>query len=63
MIVMSLQGYENYLVYMIQTKLQCEIPEHLKHDIASTLFNYGEFVSSTYKQERDDWKERFLEWR
>jgi hypothetical protein len=51
------------LIYMIQTKLQLEIPESLRHDIETTLWNYGQEVSKVYKQERDDWKERFLEWR
>ncbi|MED1863408.1 hypothetical protein P4V41_08060 [Fictibacillus nanhaiensis] len=57
---MSLQAYENYLVYMIQTKLQCEVPESLKHDIVTSLYEYGEFVGSTYKNEKDYWQDKFF---
>jgi hypothetical protein len=48
------------LIYFIQTKLQLEIPESLRHDIETTLWNYGQEVANNEKKDKEYWQNKFF---
>jgi transcription antitermination factor NusG len=53
--------YLNRIVYMIQTKLETEIPDDLKKDIEYALHDYGTACCRTSTQERDYWRNARLQ--
>jgi hypothetical protein len=52
--------YVNRLVYLIQTKKQCELPEDIIHDIETTLWNYGQEVAENEKKDKEYWQNKFF---
>jgi hypothetical protein len=48
------------LIYYIQTKMQCEIPHDLRHDIETTLWNYAQEVSLVERHEKNYWRDMFF---
>lgn len=52
--------YRDRLVYLIQTKLQMELPKDIVWDIESTLYNYGKKCCEVCEKEKDYWREKAL---
>jgi hypothetical protein len=52
--------YKNKLVYMLQTKLQCELPANILHDIDCTLNDYGRKCVEVSEVEKEYWKGKVL---
>lgn len=58
--VPSLGASVELMVYHIQTKLQTEISESLKHDLESILYKYGQAVAANEIAEKEQWKQEAL---
>lgn len=56
----SIGAHTVHLEYMINTKLGTQIPDSLKHDIACTLYKYGEEHAEVYRRERDYWRDSLM---
>jgi hypothetical protein len=52
--------YTERLVYMIQTKMQSEISDDLRHDIETTLWNYAKEFAKNETKEKEHWKTKFF---
>lgn len=54
------QPYINRLQYFIQTKLECELPKDLLHDIQCAMFEYGTKCSEISEKEKLYWRQLAL---
>jgi hypothetical protein len=52
--------YKNKLVYMLQTKLQCELSADLLHDIDCSLYDYGRKCTEVSEREKEYWRNKAL---
>lgn len=48
------------LVYLIQEKLSLEIPNSLRHDIETTLWNYAKEFAANETKDKEYWKNKFF---
>jgi hypothetical protein len=58
--VISHLPYKNKLVYMIQTKQQCEIVPDLHRDIDGTLYEYGKKCVENMEQQMLYWRKKAI---
>ena len=56
----SAAPYVEYLVYMIQTKMQGEMPADLKFDLTSKLYEFGRKCSEQERLRADDWRKKAI---
>jgi hypothetical protein len=52
--------YKNKLVYMLQTKLQCELPPDILHDIDCSLYDFGRKCAEVSEREKEYWRNKSL---
>jgi endonuclease III len=52
--------YSNKLIYHIQTKLQCEIPDELINDINYAIYDFGKNCCKVSESEKMYWREKAL---
>lgn len=58
--MISHQPHVNKLVYLLQTKLQCELPQDILNDINYTLYDYGRECVKVDQREKEYWKSKTL---
>lgn len=58
--MMSPLPYANRIQYYIQTKLQLEIPDDLKHDIISALYDFAAKSEERLHKEKEQWKTMYF---
>lgn len=56
----DLTGYTNHLEYMINVKLQTQIPEDLRWDIMCALHNYAQKELEFMTVQRNEWRHEAL---
>lgn len=52
--------YKNRLVYLLQTKLQMELPDDLLNDIEYALYDYGKQCTKVSEMEKAYWRDKVL---
>jgi hypothetical protein len=52
--------YANRLEYLINTKLQVEIPHDLKHDICCALWDFANKSIEVSEKEKEQWKQLYF---
>lgn len=52
--------YANRLEYLINTKLQTEIPHDLKHDIMCALHDFTVHSEKVCEKEKEQWKQMYF---
>jgi hypothetical protein len=58
--MISAAPYVEYLVYMIQTKMQGEIPADLRFDLESKLYEFARKCSEQEKVRADEWRKKAI---